>query len=223
MSSEWQAVGPPHKQRYLRVAAQPASAATSDDAHEAEKSSNGNRVQSMAQRLRRCAAELLTSKAFAKWLRQVTDLGVTAMRAEARRFRPGLDYTVATTMAQEDASCTSTATCAQHTDDHSDPANDATAGTAACADAAQARAPAPHLDATLCFVDDESDERRALWESDEVGGFQCYIAADEEAEAASESYRCAARFLSDLVRKCLAEDGHCMRPCVTSRMTGGRW
>lgn len=39
---------------------------------------------------------LLRSAAFAKWLRRVTDLGVRALRRRVRRFRPGLDYTVAT-------------------------------------------------------------------------------------------------------------------------------
>ena len=37
------------------------------------------------------------------------------------------------------------------------------------------------LDATLCFVDDRKEDMSdQVWESGDVGGFQCYIVADEE-------------------------------------------
>ena len=35
------------------------------------------------------------------------------------------------------------------------------------------------LDATLCFVHDTNDNDQA-WESGDVGGFECYIAADDD-------------------------------------------
>lgn len=70
---------------------------------------------------------------------------------QVRRFRPGLDYTVATAGGMGEA---------------------------------------VQLEATLCFVDSEGEASEGAWGSDDVGGFQCYIAADEEATAAAETYRC---------------------------------
>ena len=50
----------------------------------------------------------------------------------------------------------------------------------------------PRLDATLCFVNDQTDGDGELWETGDVGGFECYIEAEgeggESAEAA-EVYR----------------------------------
>lgn len=69
---------------------------------------------------------------------------------QVRRFRPGLDYTVATAGDMGES---------------------------------------VQLEATLCFVGSEGEAAEGAWGSDEVGGFQCYIAADEEATAAAETYR----------------------------------
>ena len=46
------------------------------------------------------------------------------------------------------------------------------------------------LEATLCFVDSEGEAAEGAWGSDDVGGFQCYVAADKEATTAAETYRC---------------------------------
>lgn len=50
------------------------------------------------------------------------------------------------------------------------------------------------LDATICFVrgsgnqvDDEDDEDDLLWQSDDKGGFECYIAADDEDDKNTEA------------------------------------
>eukprot|EP00283_Hemiselmis_rufescens_P014532 CAMPEP_0173448304 /NCGR_PEP_ID=MMETSP1357-20121228/40492_1 /TAXON_ID=77926 /ORGANISM="Hemiselmis rufescens, Strain PCC563" /LENGTH=98 /DNA_ID=CAMNT_0014414803 /DNA_START=54 /DNA_END=347 /DNA_ORIENTATION=- len=62
----------------------------------------------------------------------------------------------------------------------------------------------PRLAASLCFVDDSKDagphpnskqtlwteeEKKALWASGEVGGFECYVLADDEAAEASDVYK----------------------------------
>eukprot|EP01026_Neomeris_dumetosa_P015103 TRINITY_DN156_c0_g1_i3.p1 TRINITY_DN156_c0_g1~~TRINITY_DN156_c0_g1_i3.p1 ORF type:complete len:151 (-),score=40.38 TRINITY_DN156_c0_g1_i3:244-666(-) len=47
----------------------------------------------------------------------------------------------------------------------------------------------PRLDVTLCFVDDTSEEDEEMWFSDEVGGFQSYVLADEDKEAQAEVYK----------------------------------
>lgn len=36
------------------------------------------------------------------------------------------------------------------------------------------------LDATLCFVKDDSQDEKEVWQSGDVGGFECYIEADDE-------------------------------------------
>ncbi len=82
----------------------------------------------------------------------MTSIGVSKVKGQVRRFRAGLDFTVAhygilTTI--------------------------------------------PRLDATLCFVDDEAEESEELWEDGDVGGFECYIVAEEDANnvEAAEVYK----------------------------------
>ena len=104
------------------------------------------------------------SQPFGRFLKRITSLGMPlGYRGRVRRFRPGLDYTVAhygilTTQ--------------------------------------------PVLDATLCFcagkgeqsqIDEETGELigsddDALWDSGECGGFECYIAADDEKDEAAAEY-----------------------------------
>ena len=57
-------------------------------------------------------------------------------------------------------------------------------------EAAHTGAVPPRLDATLCFADDSDETAAAAWASDDVGGFQCYFVADDEADAAAETYTC---------------------------------
>ena len=143
VGEDWIAVGPAHKQRFLEYGGQESS--KEDDA-------------GAGSLMLHCKRRLLESPAFGRWLELVTSLGIpSGYRGRVRRFRPGLDYTVAhygilTQMAV--------------------------------------------LDATLCFaagsgkqlmydeVGDaiDGDEDDAVWDSGDAGGFECYIAADEENE-----------------------------------------
>lgn len=43
------------------------------------------------------------------------------------------------------------------------------------------------LDATLCFVSDEDEDDKATWEYGDVGGFECYIEADDDDEDDNEA------------------------------------
>lgn len=101
---------------------------------------------------------LFRSAAFGRWLGQVSCLGVPlGQRGRVRRFRPGHDYTVAhygilTTSAVLDATL------------------------CFCAGAGQ-----------QCAFDEATNEllgsdEDAIWETGDVGGFECYIAADESDE-----------------------------------------
>jgi prolyl 3-hydroxylase /prolyl 3,4-dihydroxylase len=155
VAEAWEAVGPPHKQRFLQANA------SAGALHATAPPAAQDPHASAAMQMRAVVAHLFRSAAFAKWLARVTDLGVTSLRCILRRFRPGLDYTVATGAAHDSPP-------------HITPAS-----------------PPPLLDATLCFVDDDGEEKATAWASDDVGGFQCYIAADDEADAAAETYTCA--------------------------------
>ena len=45
----------------------------------------------------------------------------------------------------------------------------------------------PRLDATLCFVNDQEDDDAELWDTGDVGGFECYIEAEGEAGESAEA------------------------------------
>ena len=88
---------------------------------------------------------------FVQLMSSMSGLTPSTCASEVRRFRPGLDYTLA------------------HV------------GT---------RAARPTLDATLCFVGSDSAAQRALWESGDVGGFECHVVSSAEDEhGAAEVYR----------------------------------
>lgn len=47
------------------------------------------------------------------------------------------------------------------------------------------------MDATLCFADTRNKQKAELWDGGDVGGFECYIAAedDTDADATAEVYK----------------------------------
>ena len=145
-NDRWKAVGPAHKQRFLEYIPR-------NDALDGIDPSGG-----AGDLLYHVRSTVFQSAAFGRWLAWISSLGFPlGQRGHIRRFRPGLDYTVAhygvlTTYAV--------------------------------------------LDATLCFCagagkqctfDEETgdligSDDDAIWESGDVGGFECYIAADESGE-----------------------------------------
>jgi Oxoglutarate and iron-dependent oxygenase degradation C-term len=158
----WQLCGPCHMQRFLchqgTSMARPGAVVAVDHGPQA--------ACAVAQWLSRIDVELFRTRAFARWLYLVTDLVATQARSALRRFRPGLDYTVAVG-APDDAP--------------------------------------PTLDVTLCFVDEGNEVDTATWASDELGGYQCYMAASDEAPEAAETYRyevCMLRFMQHRSGKC---------------------
>lgn len=92
--SNWAIRGPPHKWRYCTLAprsnGKPAEAVTPRAAN-----------VSSDEMLRSLQDELLPSEAFRAWLVIVAGLMPLGWLAEARRFRPGLDYTLATSEEKE--------------------------------------------------------------------------------------------------------------------------
>eukprot|EP00550_Attheya_septentrionalis_P008770 CAMPEP_0198298068 /NCGR_PEP_ID=MMETSP1449-20131203/39555_1 /TAXON_ID=420275 /ORGANISM="Attheya septentrionalis, Strain CCMP2084" /LENGTH=566 /DNA_ID=CAMNT_0043999241 /DNA_START=149 /DNA_END=1846 /DNA_ORIENTATION=- len=141
VDSEWKATGPAHKQRFLEY--------TGTDL---------SKAQSAGATLQNIKCSVFESPQFGRFLKKLTSLGAPlAYRGRVRRFRPGLDYTVAHygILTRK-----------------------------------------PVLDATLCFAagsgnqciydestgDQEGFDTDAVWDSGDVGGFECYIAADDEDE-----------------------------------------
>ncbi|GAA5887986.1 hypothetical protein JCM5296_001521 [Sporobolomyces johnsonii] len=76
----WSVVGPPHLQRFLALAPTPAPA-----------SGSGDRLSSLLREIH----DVVRSPAFAALLASLTSLLPTAYTTSIRRFRPGLDYTLA--------------------------------------------------------------------------------------------------------------------------------
>ncbi|KAK7033572.1 putative component of NuA3 histone acetyltransferase complex [Paramarasmius palmivorus] len=93
-ASAWTLKGPPHKWRYCTLLppspSAPATSITPLSAH-----------PSPSEILRVLQDELFPSQAFRAWLAIVTRLLPLRHSVEARRFRPGLDYTLATSEEKE--------------------------------------------------------------------------------------------------------------------------
>lgn len=83
ISSSWTVRGPPHKWRYCKLRDQVLE-------------SNDETISPADKILRQLQDDLFPSTAFRAWLSALTRLIVMSYSVEARRFRPGLDYTLAT-------------------------------------------------------------------------------------------------------------------------------
>ena len=84
----WDLKGPPSRYRYLTLKPQPQSAV--------EYVFPRSEQTSPDQIIRSISEELFKSDAFRAWLMTVTTFLPVSYGVEARRFRPGLDYTLAT-------------------------------------------------------------------------------------------------------------------------------
>eukprot|EP00428_Durinskia_dybowskii_P025525 CAMPEP_0170244896 /NCGR_PEP_ID=MMETSP0116_2-20130129/22229_1 /TAXON_ID=400756 /ORGANISM="Durinskia baltica, Strain CSIRO CS-38" /LENGTH=600 /DNA_ID=CAMNT_0010495761 /DNA_START=87 /DNA_END=1889 /DNA_ORIENTATION=- len=139
----WSVVGPPHLRRFLQYPLQTAEAPA------------GGCHSKLGARMQHLAKELVGSGAFRRWLYACTQLEQrSAEPSLVRRFRPGMDYTVAV-------------------------------------HASLATLERAELDATLMFTTDAA-EAKDVWASEEVGGFECYLEADDEkteSVEAQEVYR----------------------------------
>jgi Rps23 Pro-64 3,4-dihydroxylase Tpa1-like proline 4-hydroxylase len=137
ISAEWKLQGPAHKQRFLEY--QPDCPNTEDS-------------NLTGTTLHHLQTHVFESPNFARFLKRITSLGTptSVKSSKIRRFRPGLDYTVAHYGLLVDQAV---------------------------------------LDATMCFVHDADDDND-VWECGDAGGFECYIAADDEdeKEAAADEY-----------------------------------
>lgn len=86
----WSCVGPAHKRRHLCLKEK----TTLTGKKRAIDKSDDPRVK-LGSVLRDIKSSLFASEAFSRYLELLTSLRPTGYRDEIRRFRPGLDYTVA--------------------------------------------------------------------------------------------------------------------------------
>jgi Rps23 Pro-64 3,4-dihydroxylase Tpa1-like proline 4-hydroxylase len=166
-SDEWKLVGPAHKQRFLEY--------SSGSKHESNASAEPSQYESAGEILQHVQQYVLESPSFARFLRLVTSLGLpTARRGRARRFRRGLDYTVAHYGLLTEESVLDATLCF-------------VAGTGQDVNVA----PDVEEDNEQQNGDDQAEppepnEDDIIWQSGDCGGFECYIAADDDEEAADE-------------------------------------
>ena len=187
-SDAWQLVGPPHKRRHL--AYNPTT--SSDDTKKTPQDEVGAMLDAIRQQLFRSAV-------FAKYLQIVTALEPLGYKDEVRRFRPGLDYTVAhygvlTKVARLDATL-----CFVNDDkDLQDKllGKPSEKSVAKPADTASKKAAKKSEESDNSDEEEEDDDDYELsyeevWDGGEVGGFECYIEAEEDPEnaEAAEVYR----------------------------------
>ena len=141
VDKDWKVIGPAHKQRFLEY--------TGGSSESASPSLSAGHLMAQVRH------KLLESNPFGRFLKCITSLGMPlGHRGRIRRFRPGLDYTVAhygilTTQSVLDATLCFVAGKGEQ-----------------------------------CLTDEETgdligSDDDALWESGDCGGFECYIAADE--------------------------------------------
>ncbi|KAI8818194.1 Oxoglutarate and iron-dependent oxygenase degradation C-term-domain-containing protein [Fimicolochytrium jonesii] len=124
VAGDWKVDGPPHKLRYLALRpSQPSSSTTTTTQTQPTPTTVFHTL----------TTHLFPTPAFRRWLALLTQLPPTHHRGLARRFRPGLDYTLAWS------------------------------------------SPTRLLDATLCLT----PSNPTLWESDEMGGYEAYMAPDD--------------------------------------------
>lgn len=124
--------------------------------------------------------QLFRSEAFKGLLQKILgDASVVASRREARRFRPGLDYTLATPGAPWEWKKRGEENGRNVVDGKGGMDTEGGAGKAG----ENGEGPQEEfmvLDAVLCFVDDREPYKEAAWRQDEVGGYVTYLGGDED-------------------------------------------
>ena len=142
----WRLIGPPQLRRYLRFKGGRLKPYSADEVLlsrlDGERSSLGSTLDEIR--------VVFHSAPFIQLMSALSGLAPTACASEVRRFRPGLDYTLAHVGTQRVG---------------------------------------PTLDATLAFVPSAPADL-ALWDSGDVGGFECHVESSVEDEhGAAEVYR----------------------------------
>ncbi|KZF23690.1 hypothetical protein L228DRAFT_122460 [Xylona heveae TC161] len=181
----WKVARPPHKHRFLyQQQAKPSEGGTSSSA-------------SARSPINELLEDLLPSHAFKKWLGMATGLEPETYGVLARRFRRGLDYTLATDYQQDRARLEVTLDMTPTPgwgDDEASPTNavedgkeaqGAGAGEAETAESSKDNAPSKKEEEEN-DDDDENEEKdgddaAAHAPEPEIGGYEVYMAGDDDA------------------------------------------
>lgn len=141
--------------------------------------------------------QLFRSQAFKALLEKILGgASVVASRRQARRFRPGLDYTLATPGAPWEWKRKAKSGSSRDVGVVGSDSIGAKGGTSeSSGSAAQRKIESGEkqdkeeeeeeeeymvLDAALCFVDDREPYKEAAWRQDEVGGYVTYLGGDDD-------------------------------------------
>ncbi|CAD6885725.1 unnamed protein product [Tilletia laevis] len=194
VDERWSITGPPHRRRYLSLDA--ATDASSSQASGAPLSTNpslpasGLPLQDPPALLSLLRTALLPSPAFRAFLANITQLVPLALRTtEARRFRPGLDYTLAEAEAEGEVVLD---VCLDLTPQVWTEARRVASGSSAAKGpkglgAKKQKKPATSNGASSAAGDASlnappkkiAKELERRWASGEVGGWECYMAPQE--------------------------------------------
>jgi hypothetical protein len=196
-SAVWELVGPPHKRRHLMYASSDAAAApTTGKSAKDDTTALSDAVGAQLDAIRR---EVFRSAVFAKYLQVVTALEPLGYKDEVRRFRPGLDYTVAhygvlTKQPRLDATLcfvnddleVQERVLAEHRGE-----KPPKAAAKPVKKAATTEEEGSDDEGEEQEEEEEEEDYEDMWEGGEVGGFECYIEAEEDPEnaEAAEVYR----------------------------------
>ena len=185
----WTLTGPPHKRRFVSFDSSVAEELSEEQGRIPTSTTTKRHSVVCGGLLDKCRHDLMESVAFAKLLRKLAYVCPIAYRNDVRRFRPGLDYTVAhfgditkdprldSTLCFVESSLQSTGQGSsfeekdEEDEDEDDDEEDDDEG----------------------IEDDEEDGGPSYddeWASGDLGGFECYIEADHRDNGeAAESYR----------------------------------
>ncbi len=184
MTEKWKVVGPPHKRRYLIF--------------DGDNTTSANKADQVGTELDEIRKTLFNSPSFVRYLRAMTTLTITGIRDEVRRFRCGFDYTVAhygilTVEPRLDATL-----CFVNDDITIEQKalgkkkkEVRTGSSKKRAKLDKKTAIDTSSDAVDVMEDEYDSDYAEVWEDGEVGGFECFIEAEQDSESAeaAEVYR----------------------------------
>ncbi|PWN53472.1 hypothetical protein IE53DRAFT_384043 [Violaceomyces palustris] len=179
---EWTIAGPPHRQRYLTLA-KAVSPAVSD---KVETTIPSPLPTSASGLLKLLTTVLFPSPAFRHFLSNISQLiPLNGRPIEARRFRPGLDYTLA--RSDEEAVldvtlCLTPDVVAPSVEEERKLGPKGLAGKSAKAKAAATKKPRTEEGKAPKLSKKQAKELNAKWVSGDIGGWECYMAPHEGEE-----------------------------------------
>ncbi|PWY98469.1 hypothetical protein BCV70DRAFT_201778 [Testicularia cyperi] len=179
-ASRWTIAGPPHKQRYAVLADQKTPA----KADEVSKTKVPSPLPTSASELMRLVSEVLfPSLPFRHFLANVSQMVPLGARPiEARRFRPGLDYTLARSDTEPVLDVTLNLTPDVVKPSLDEERKGGPKGLAGKAKKAKTASSSSSSSSSSLLNKKEAKDLQAKWESGDIGGWECYMAPHEGEE-----------------------------------------